>query len=313
MTNILNLMKHFMLAGLFLLGICGVTWGQMDVVCTTGMVGDLARHIGGDRVKVTVLMAEGVDPHLFKPTRDDVAKILKADLVFYNGLHLEGRMEDTFEKLRAKGKMILPVTSAIPDQTLLKEGTAVDPHVWMNPGLWAECTKTVCETLTKKDPAGATLFAKNATRYANQLVAIESQMRSSIATIPENQRILITAHDAFQYFAKATGLTVMSIQGLSTASEAGVADINRLVDAIVARRIPAIFVESTLSEKNIRAVIEGAASRGVEVKVGGMLFADSMGKAGTPEGTYAGMIEHNVSTITNALGGRDPNKDVANP
>jgi len=285
----------------------------MNVVCTTGMVGDLARNVGGERVKVTVLMAEGVDPHLFKPTRDDVAKILKADLVFYNGLHLEGRMEDTFEKLRAKGKMILPVTRAIPDQTLLKDGTAVDPHVWMNPGLWADCTKSVFESLTKKDPAGAKLFAENATRYANQLVAIESQMRSSIATIPENQRVLITAHDAFQYFAKATGLTVMSIQGLSTASEAGVADINRLVDAIVTRRIPAIFVESTLSEKNIRAVIEGAASRGVEVKVGGMLFADSMGKAGTPEGTYAGMIEHNVSTITNALGGRDSNKDVANP
>jgi manganese/zinc/iron transport system substrate-binding protein len=189
----------------------------------------------------------------------------------------------------------------------------VDPHVWMNPGLWAECTKTVCETLTKKDPAGATLFAENATRYSNQLRAIESQMRSSIATIPENQRVLITAHDAFQYFAKATGLTVMSIQGLSTASEAGVSDINRLVDAIVTRRIPAIFVESTLSEKNVRAVMEGAASRGFEVKLGGMLFADSMGKAGTPEGTYTGMIEHNVNTITQALGGRIPTNGVTQP
>lgn len=302
-----------MLAGVFLLGISGLLWGQMDVVCTTGMVGDLVRQVGGERVKVTVLMAEGVDPHLFKPTRDDVAKILKADLVFYSGLHLEGRMEETFEKLSSKGKSITPVTSEIPEALLLKEGAAVDPHLWMNPGLWAECTKTVCETLTKKDPAGATLFAENATRYANQLRAIESQIHSSIATIPENQRVLITAHDAFQYFAKATGLTVMSIQGLSTASEAGVSDINRLVDAIVTRRIPAIFVESTLSEKNIRAVIEGAASRGFAVKLGGMLFADSMGKAGTPEGTYAGMIEHNVSTITKALGGRVPNKEVTKP
>lgn len=296
-------MKLFMLAGVFLLGICGFVRGQMDVVCTTGMVGDLVRQVGGDRVKVTTLMIDGVDPHLFKPTRDDVARILKADLVFYSGLHLEGRMEDTFEKLSAKGKCITPVTSGIPDALLLKEGAVVDPHVWMNPGLWAGCTKTVSEVLTKKDPEGGAMYATNATRYATQLESLETKMRSSIATIPEAQRILITAHDAFQYFAKATGLAVMSIQGLSSASEAGVADINRLVDAIVTHRIPAIFVESTLSEKNIRAVMEGAASRGFEVKLGGMLFADSMGKAGTPEGTYSGMIEHNVSTITQALGG----------
>lgn len=302
-----------MLAGVFLLGISGFLWGQMNVVCTTGMVGDLVRQVGGDRVKVTTLMIEGVDPHLFKPTRDDVARILKADLVFYSGLHLEGRMEETFEKLSSKGKSITPVTSEIPEALLLKEGAVVDPHVWMNPALWASCTKTVCESLTKKDPAGATLFAENATRYAKQLQSLETTLRSLIATIPDDQRVLITAHDAFQYFARATGLTVMSIQGLSSSSEAGVADINRLVDAIVTHRIPAVFIESTLSEKNIRAVMEGAASRGFEVKLGGMLFADSMGKAGTPEGTYIGMIEHNVTTITQALGGRIPTKEEAHP
>jgi manganese/zinc/iron transport system substrate-binding protein len=306
-------MKHFILAGVFLLGISGLAWGQLDVVCTTGMVGDLVREVGGDRVKVTTLMVEGVDPHLFKPTRDDVARILQADLVFYSGLHLEGRMEETFEKLSAKGKSITSITSEIPDALLLKEGAVVDPHVWMNLGLWAGCTQTVSDSLGKKDPEGAAMYVANATRYATQLRSLEIKMRSSIATIPESQRILITAHDAFQYFAKATGLTVMSIQGLSTASEAGVADINRLVDAIVTRRIPAIFVESTLSEKNVRAVMEGAASRGFEVKLGGMLFADSMGKAGTPEGTYTGMIEHNVNTITQALGGRIPTNGVTQP
>ncbi len=302
-----------MLAGVFLLGISGFLWGQMDVVCTTGMVGDLVRQVGGDRVKVTTLMIEGVDPHLFKPTRDDVARILKADLVFYSGLHLEGRMEETFEKLSSKGKSITPVTSEIPEALLLKEGAVVDPHVWMNPALWASCTKTVSDSLGKKDPEGAAIYAANATRYATQLQSLETTLRSLIATIPDDQRVLITAHDAFQYFAKATGLTVMSIQGLSSSSEAGVADINRLVDAIVTHRIPAVFVESTLSEKNIRAVMEGTASRGFEVKLGGMLFADSMGKAGTPEGTYIGMIEHNVTTITQALGGRIPTKEEAHP
>ncbi len=302
-----------MLAGVFLLGISGFLWGQMDVVCTTGMVGDLVRQVGGDRVKVTTLMIEGVDPHLFKPTRDDVARILKADLVFYSGLHLEGRMEETFEKLSSKGKSITPVTSEIPEALLLKEGAVVDPHVWMNPALWASCTKTVSDSLGKKDPEGAAIYAANATRYATQLQSLETTLRSLIATIPDDQRVLITAHDAFQYFAKATGLTVMSIQGLSSSSEAGVADINRLVDAIVTHRIPAVFVESTLSEKNIRAVMEGTASRGFKVKLGGMLFADSMGKAGTPEGTYIGMIEHNVTTITQALGGRIPSKEEAHP
>lgn len=302
-----------MLAGVFLLGISGFLWGQMNVVCTTGMVGDLVRQVGGDRVKVTTLMIEGVDPHLFKPTRDDVARILKADLVFYSGLHLEGRMEETFEKLSSKGKSITPVTSEIPEALLLKEGAVVDPHVWMNPALWASCTKTVSDSLGKKDPEGAAIYAANATRYATQLQSLETTLRSLIATIPDDQRVLITAHDAFQYFAKATGLTVMSVQGLSSSSEAGVADINRLVDAIVTHRIPAVFVESTLSEKNIRAVMEGAASRGFEVKLGGMLFADSMGKAGTPEGTYIGMIEHNVTTITQALGGRIPTKEEAHP
>ena len=302
-----------MLAGVFLLGISGFLWGQMDVVCTTGMVGDLVRQVGGDRVKVTTLMIEGVDPHLFKPTRDDVARILKADLVFYSGLHLEGRMEETFEKLSSKGKSITPVTSEIPEALLLKEGAVVDPHVWMNPALWASCTKTVSDSLGKKDPESAAIYAANATRYATQLQSLETTLRSLIATIPDDQRVLITAHDAFQYFAKATGLTVMSIQGLSSSSEAGVADINRLVDAIVTHRIPAVFVESTLSEKNIRAVMEGTASRGFEVKLGGMLFADSMGKAGTPEGTYIGMIEHNVTTITQALGGRIPTKEEAHP
>ena len=302
-----------MLAGVFLLGISGFLWGQMNVVCTTGMVGDLVRQVGGDRVKVTTLMIEGVDPHLFKPTRDDVARILKADLVFYSGLHLEGRMEETFEKLSSKGKSITPVTSEIPEARLLKEGAVVDPHVWMNPALWASCTKTVSDSIGKTDPEGAAIYAANATRYATQLQSLETTLRSLIATIPDDQRVLITAHDAFQYFAKATGLTVMSVQGLSSSSEAGVADINRLVDAIVTHRIPAVFVESTLSEKNIRAVMEGTASRGFEVKLGGMLFADSMGKAGTPEGTYIGMIEHNVTTITQALGGRIPTKEEAYP
>lgn len=275
----------------------------LEVVCTTGMVGDMVRQVAGDRANVSVLMADGVDPHLYKPTRDDVAKMLKADVIFYSGLHLEGRMQDTLEKIAQRGITAVPVTQNIKPEELLTEGQVTDPHVWMDPALWSQCLGVVCEILSAKDAAGSALFQSHADEYHTKLMELSAFAKNAIATIPQEQRILITAHDAFQYFARSTGLTVASIQGLSTASEAGVADINRLVDLIVSRKIPALFVESTLSEKNVRAVMEGANARGWEVHLGGMLYSDSMGAAGSDEGTYFGMIEHNVRTIATALGG----------
>jgi len=278
----------------------------LEVVCTTGMVGDMVRQVAGDRANVSVLMADGVDPHLYKPTRDDVAKMLKADVIFYSGLHLEGRMQDTLEKISQRGITAVPVTQNIKPDELLTEGQVTDPHVWMDPGLWSQCLGAVCETLSKKDAAGSSLFQSRADQYQAKLQELSAFAKNAIATIPQEQRLLITAHDAFQYFARSTGLTVASIQGLSTASEAGVADINRLVDLIVSRKIPALFVESTLSEKNVRAVMEGAQARGCDVHLGGMLYSDSLGAAGSDAGTYFGMIAHNVKTIATALGGLAP-------
>lgn len=290
----------------FLLAMLGSSKAEVEIVCTTGMVADLVRKVGGERLKITVLISDGVDPHLYKPTRDDVAKLLKADVIFYSGLHLEGRMEATFEKMQQRGKIVSAVTSSIPPEKLLKQGGAEDPHAWMDPLLWAGCIEAVETTLAQADPQGSESFKANAARYRAVLEALSEWIRSAIATIPAEKRVLITAHDAFQYFGRATGLQVLGLQGLSTESEAGVSDINRIVDEIVKRQIPAVFFESTLSEKNIRAVIEGAAARGQTVKPGGMLYSDSLGAAGTPEATCEGMLMHNTRTITNALGGNTP-------
>lgn len=290
----------------FFTALVGSSHAAIEVVCTTGMVADLVRQVGADRVRVTSLISDGVDPHLYKPTRDDVTRLLKADMIFYSGLHLEGRMEATFEKMRQQGKPVTPVTSSIPVEKLLTEGNAADPHVWMDPLIWAECTHSVAATLVKADPDGRGQFDANASRYRASLAAVSEWIRHAIATIPAEKRILITAHDAFQYYGRATGLEVMGLQGLSTESEAGVADINRVVDEIVKRQIPSVFFESTLSEKNVRAVIEGAASRGQTVKPGGMLYSDSLGSAGTSEATCEGMLKHNTRTITQALSGNIP-------
>jgi len=290
----------------FLLTVPGSARAEVEIVCTTGMVANLVREVAGDRAKVTALISDGVDPHLYKPTRDDVAKLLKADVIFYSGLHLEGRMEATFEKMHQRGKVVAAVTSSIPPEQLLSQSGAVDPHVWMDPLVWAECIEAVGTTLAQADPQGSESFNANATRYRAMLKSLSEWIRTAIATIPDEKRVLITAHDAFQYFGRTTGLQVLGLQGLSTESEAGVSDINRIVDEIVKRQIPAVFFESTLSEKNIRAVIEGAAARGQVVKPGGMLYSDSLGAAGTPEATSEGMLRHNTRTITNALGGNTP-------
>jgi len=296
----------FCAASAFLLLIVGSARADIDVVCTTGMVADLVREVAGDRAKVTALISDGVDPHLYKPTRDDVAKLLKADVIFYSGLHLEGRMEASFDKMRQRGKKVTAVTSSIPKDQLLSEAKGEDPHVWMDPLVWAGCIEAVEATLAEADPQSSAIFKDNAARYRATLAAVSESIRSTIATIPPEKRVLITAHDAFQYFGRSAGIEVMGLQGLSTESEAGVADINRIVDEIVKRQIPAVFFESTLSEKNIRAVIEGAAARGHTVKPGGMLYSDSLGAAGTPEATCVGMLKYNTRTIANALGGNTP-------
>ena len=279
----------------------------LDVVCTTGMVGDLVSNIAGDRARVTTLMNEGVDPHLYRPTRDDIAKLQKADLIFHNGLHLEGRLGQTLEKLDSPSRPSIAVAESIPEHLILHEGNSPDPHVWMDPALWARCIRVVEKTLSAKDPEGSLDFAQNALALEQTLTTLSFKLQQATQTIPATQRTLVTAHDAFQYYARANNLEVLSILGLSTESEAGVADINRLVDEIVLRRIPAIFVESTLSDKNVRAIVEGAAARGHTLRIGGTLYADSLGPANSAAGTTAGMLRENTRAIVSALGGNPSN------
>ncbi len=278
----------------------------LRVVCTTGMVADVVRNVAGDRADVTALIGEGVDPHLFKPTRDDVAKLLKADMVFYSGLLLEGRMEETFRKIAARGAPVTAVTGSLDKNSLSGDEHHPDPHVWMDPALWGQTIPVVTAALVSRDPEGKATYEANAERYAGEVRALDEYVKRVIQTIPPSQRVLITAHDAFHYLGRATDLAVMSIQGISTESEAGVADINRIVDGVVEKKIPAVFVESSVPDKNVRAVIEGAAARGHELRLGGELFSDAMGATGTYEGTYVGMLDHNATVITKALGGDAP-------
>ena len=279
------------------------------IVSTCGMVTDIVRNVAGEKARVTGLMGEGVDPHLYKPTRNDVKQLTGADVVFYSGLMLEGRMADTFTKVARRGKVVYPVTEEIEESYLLEppefEGHW-DPHVWMAVDAWSECVTFVAQALAEFDPANAEYYAENASAYREELAELHEYARQSIATVPEKQRVLVTAHDAFGYFGRAYQIGVRSAQGLSTESEAGIEDINKLVQFIVENEIRAIFIESSVSEKNIRAIIEGAQDKGWAVQIGGELFSDAMGAPGTYEGTYIGMMDHNVTLITRALGGNAP-------
>jgi manganese/zinc/iron transport system substrate-binding protein len=277
-------------------------------VCTTGMIADIVRNVAGERAEVVALIGEGVDPHLYKPTRSDIAAIMAADIAFYNGLLLEGKMTDVL--IRAAASLpVVAVTQRIDEEYLLEpeefEGH-FDPHVWMDPTAWAKAVEVVRDELSRFDPDGAEQYAANAAGYTRKLEELDGYAQRILDSVPEDSRILITAHDAFNYFGRRYGFRVLGIQGLSTESEAGVRDVARLVDLIVERRIRAVFVETTVPDRNVRALIEGARARGHGVVIGGELFSDAMGAPGTYEGTYIGMIDHNVTTIARALGGEAP-------
>ena len=279
------------------------------IVCTVGMITDIVVNLAGDYAEVEGIIGEGIDPHLYKPTRGDVIKLNQADVVFYNGLLLEGRMTDVLISVASKGKLVKAVTEAILEETdyLLEkdDGSAyTDPHVWMDVSGWLRAIAVVADTLAAYDPENAESYHSKATVYADQLEALDAYAKVAISTIPKSQRVLVTAHDAFQYLGRAYSIEVRGIQGMSTESEAGVRDLEDLVDFIVERQIPAVFVESSVADKNVRALVEGARARGHDVIIGGSLFSDAMGQAGTYEGTYIGMIDSNVTTITNALGGQ---------
>ncbi|WP_438839176.1 metal ABC transporter solute-binding protein, Zn/Mn family [Cognatishimia coralii] len=287
---------------------------RLNVVATTGMIADAARQVGGDLVEVKGLMGPGVDPHAYRQTRTDIVAMTRADLVLWHGLYLEAQMEDFFTDLSAK-RNVVEVAAGL-DTSLLRGhddyDDKFDPHVWMNPDIWALIVEQVQSALTATQPESADVFAANAQEHLAEIDRLSGYAKSALASVPEQSRVLLSAHDAFGYFGEAYGFEVLGIQGISTESEAGLNRISELVDLLVTRDIRAVFVETSVSDRSMRAVIEGAAAKGHKVSIGGELFSDAMGEDGTYEGTYIGMIDHNATVITNALGGNAPLRGMNN-
>ncbi len=282
--------------------------GPLDVVATTGMIKDIAKVVGGDRIKLESLMGPGVDPHLYKATQGDLGKLTKADVILYNGLHLEGKLVEIFEKLAEQGRAVYAVTEHIDKSRLLasedvenKDAYPSDPHIWFDISLWMEAVETVRVALIKHDEAGRETYNKNAGAYIQELAALHEKVKADIASIPEGQRVLVTSHDAFRYFGNAYGIEVRGLQGISTVAEFGLKDVSDLVSFIAQRKLRSVFVESSVSDKSLRAVVEGCKARNHNVSIGGTLYSDAMGEEGTPEGTYIGMIKHNVNKIVAGL------------
>jgi manganese/zinc/iron transport system substrate-binding protein len=279
------------------------------IVTTVGMVTDIVREVAGEHATVDGLLGEGVDPHLYKPTRSDVQRLSEADIVFYSGLNLEGRMTEALHQAAGPDRPVFAVTECL-DADYLRSPAEFeghhDPHVWMDVAAWSRCTGFVAETLAKFDPQHADDYRRRSEAYRKQLGDLDEYVRKVVDSIPEPQRVLVTAHDAFGYFSRGYKIPVQSAQGVSTESEAGVEDVNRLVDFLVERKLKAIFIESSVNPRNLEAVVAGVKRRDHEIAIGGLLYSDAMGPSGTYEGTYIGMLDHNATTIARALGGDAP-------
>jgi manganese/zinc/iron transport system substrate-binding protein len=275
----------------------------LRIVATTSIVADTASRIAGEHAKIEALMGPGVDPHLYKASESDVRRLSEADLILYNGLHLEGKMGDILTKM-ARRRPVVAVSEDIAP-SLLREppefAGQYDPHVWFDVSMWKETLGPIARELGKLDPAHAKEYEANAAAYARELDELDAWVKQQIGTIPPAQRTLVTAHDAFGYFGRRYGMEVVGIQGISTLSEAGLNDMDRVVQVIVGKGVKAIFVESSVPRRSIEAVQAGVEAQGKQVAIGGQLYSDSLGAAGAPEGTYAGMVRTNTNTIVNAL------------
>ncbi|WP_104991789.1 metal ABC transporter solute-binding protein, Zn/Mn family [Deinococcus sp. NW-56] len=274
--------------------------GRVQVVTTVNMLSDLAAVIGGERVRVTGLMGPGVDPHLYKASAGDVRRLAGADLVLYGGLHLEGKMVDVLHALNTRTPSVA-LFETLPRDRLLGPAGAPDPHIWFDPTLWAGVARGAAEALTRVDPDGREVYAANLTHYLGKLEELDRWTAAQFRTVPERQRVLVTAHDAFNYMARRYGVEVQGVQGISTVAEAGGQRVRALAAFRDERDIRAVFVESTVSPRTVEAVREAARARGHRVELGGSLYADAAGDPGTPEGTYLGMVRHNVTTIVEGL------------
>lgn len=276
--------------------------GKLNVVTTTTMISDLVKNIGGDLINLQGLMGSGVDPHLYKASEGDVTKLSNADIIFYNGLHLEGKLVEVFEKM--KNKKTIAIADAIDKNTLISSeyfASNYDPHIWFNIEYWKQATQFVVKTLSEAIPEHKTTFEAKGTDYLKQLESLKNKLESTISKLPKEQRILVTAHDAFNYFGKAFDFEVVGLQGLSTATEAGVQDVQKLAAFIIENNVKSIFIESSVPKRTIEALQAAVKSKDHNVTIGGTLYSDALGNKGTIEGTYIGMFEYNVNTIVNAL------------
>lgn len=275
----------------------------LKVVSTTGMIHDAVEHIGADLIQAEGLMGPGVDPHLYKATEGDLRKLAAADVIFYNGLHLEGRMGDIMVKLASK-RRVVAVTDEIPEDLLMSppEFSGLhDPHVWFDPTLWQLAVKTIIQTLSDADPENAEIYMKRGTDYIAEIARLHEENIQKISVLPIEKRILVTAHDAFGYFGRAYQFKVHALQGMSTETEAGTKDVQNLANLVIDLKLPAIFIESAIPERHIKAVQAATNAKGWPVKLGGELYADALGQAGGPTASYIGMFEANVNTIVTAL------------
>jgi manganese/zinc/iron transport system substrate-binding protein len=279
---------------------------KLNVVATTGQIADTIQNIAGDAIELTTLLGPGIDPHTYVAAEGDITTLQNANVIFYNGLHLEAQMERVLEQIGQSGDItVVAVADQLDPLTLLnwepEAGLPHDPHVWNDVRLWTQVSYVIRDTLVEADPDNAATYEANATAYARELDELHNYMLEQVEQIPQERRVLVTAHDAFGYFGRAYGLAVEAIQGISTQSEASTADIQAMADVVVQRQVPAIFVETTISPRTIEAVKEAVQAQGQEVTVGGTLFSDAMGEPNTPEGTYIGMMRYNIDTIVAAL------------
>ena len=276
---------------------------RIQIVTTISQIGEPIEVIGGDRVDVESLMGPGVDPHLYKATQGDINTLQDADIILYNGLHLEGNMGEVFANMSANKTIVSLGESLDKEKFLMDEEGAIDPHIWFDVDLWKEALDVAVEELKQFSPEDADYFEENKQTYFSKLDELKKEAVEKISSIPEEQRVLVTAHDAFGYFGRMNDIEVIGLQGLSTEDEVGLSDIGSTVQLLIEKKVPAVFIESSINQSSIRAVIDGASKEGLEVTLGGELFSDAMGAKGTEEGTYLGMYHHNVNTIYKALTG----------
>lgn len=279
----------------------------LNVVVTTQQIADTVQNIAQDRITLTNLLGPGIDPHTYVATESDIQTFQEADLIFYNGLLLEAQMTRILEQIGADDNTrVVAVADELDPLTLLnwepEAGLPYDPHVWNDVRLWMQVTEVIRDTLIELDPANTDFYTENTASYLAELEELHEYTLAQVEKIPQELRVLVTAHDAFSYYGRAYGMQVEAVQGISTESEAAAADIQALADIIIERQVPAIFIETTISPRTIEAVQQAAAAGGQEVTIGGELFSDAMGEPGTPEGTYIGMMRHNIDTIVGALG-----------